>query len=45
MLKDAAASEVEAAIRATQRDEVFIDATVTGSLTKRPRGTGHGWAR
>ncbi|MER7606177.1 response regulator transcription factor [Nocardioides sp. NPDC127503] len=42
VLKDAASSEVEAAIRATQRDEVFIDAAVAGSLTKRLRGPGHG---
>ncbi|MGD6741890.1 response regulator [Streptomyces sp. BH106] len=42
VLKDAAASEVEAAIRATQRDEVFIDAAVAGRLTKRLSGPGHG---
>ncbi|WP_409180126.1 response regulator [Amycolatopsis sp. VS8301801F10] len=42
VLKDAAAGEVEAAIRATQRDEIFIDSAVAGKLTKRLRGPAHG---
>ncbi|MGW3984752.1 response regulator [Streptomyces mirabilis] len=42
VLKDASPDEVEEAIRASQRDEVFLDAAVTRVLTQRLVNPSHG---